>query len=201
MTFKERQYEAIGLKGLLGDTKSVSSDKNITKGQKTQGTLERKNVLKNAQDSLNTGNNVTKKHGILGSTISLKENAIAQVEQLLESSKLLLEDYMQRKSSNGITPGSSGALGSGEGVKSNTTQKNQLLNGYKDSVQAKDANTNQRLARTNNYASNIKPGTGTPKASFNFLNAEARNRGSENNAAREARLQQEFQAKQQEQQG
>jgi len=128
------------------------------------------------------------KNALMGSK-TMTENIEILIEKLIE------EAYMQRISKNGITPASP-PMGNGEGVKPPTTQRNQLLSRYGNSVQAKVDDTRQHLTRTNDDAQGVVPGTGKPKAAYSFLNSKARELGSETNARREDRLQKQFEQQQ-----
>jgi hypothetical protein len=208
MKFQERKLNNIGLLPPKTGSGKMPVDKNINTGITSKFGLDRSDDLRKAKIGLKTGFKPVKKRDNLNPTgipemknaLGITEGAFAQIEQLLEESKRLLEElYMKRTSENGITPGSSAPQGDGKAFSGYNPQSNQLLNGYKVAVREKIDDNRQHLTRTNDDAREVDPGTGSKHASYNFLNAEARDRGSRTNAERERRLQDEYAKRQQEQ--
>jgi hypothetical protein len=82
----------------------------------------------------------------------MTESALYKIDKLLE--ELSGIDYTN------LTPPGAAPQGEGKGVGNSIAQSNQLLAGYKNSVQAKMDDTRQHLTRANDDARAVDPGTG-----------------------------------------
>jgi len=152
MSFQNRKLDYIGL-GEPDVKTPLSADIQVTKGTKTKLTLDRNHESNQAKDGLNTANNVTEKHGILGSTISLKgenpmtpfnESCFARIEQLLQESKLILEDRMTYK--DRVPSAAAGAGGNREDGKGVSDHSNQ---GYKPTTADINKNLTTKISMQN----------------------------------------------------
>lgn len=198
MTFKERKQDKMGL-GLPDISKHIDTQTNPLLGTKSKLGLDKSHASREAKDGLKTGTEPTKKHGILGSTISLKESSVALIEQLLNSSKGLIEEFERNVNVNTVSTGASGAAGEGKGVPH--TNYSAVLNRNNDASQAKRDDTRQRQDNNADTAADIKPGTGRVINSHSVTASNAKMQGALNNQQTQSRLAQEAEAKAQEQQG
>jgi len=172
MTFKERmtKLDKIGLNAGIPDIKNINNsgkesiEKNTAKGQKQARTYAKNIHHHEAKTGLKTGHNPTKKHGILGSTISLKESTVALLEQLLESSKaVLFEDESVRPIS---TMG--GMAKGGNGVPP-TKREQPSSPGYGRQVKQKTELNDRDSRRKADIAQDLKSGSGGMTARENII--------------------------------
>jgi len=180
------------------EPKPMSPDKNSLMGYKSAITNTR-NHNKNQADTMNnTGLNVTQKHGMLGSTISLgtsktplKENT----EIIISSGTVALIEQLLMETTNNIISGGAGAIGEGKGIPP-TTVRQPSTKDYGDAVRAKTQINDSDQNKDAQNAAAVKPQITTRGETIGLTQA-ATNQNATSKSSTNQRQQEKWEASQQ----
>ena len=202
--------------------KQMSTDSNVFLGQKNMNT-NYKNHNKNMLNTIENQGLGTKKYGLLGSTASLKksdnlseseieiestgdnmdrnmniielnESTIAMIEQLLESSKTILEELSDTK----IVSGAAGAKGGGIGVTPVHREQPSTLS-YSRAV---DSKLDRQAVKHNQSVDNAaETGINKARGSYSFQNGNSSAQQADNGAKLRDLQERKYQDQQNQEQG
>ena len=185
------------------EPKPMSPDKNSLMGYKSASTNTR-NHNKNQADTMNnTGLNVTQKHGILGSTVSLgtSKTPLRENKEIIISSGTvaLIEQLLTEAANHTITTniigGGAGAIGEGKGIPPRTVHQPSTKD-YGDAVRAKTQINDSDQNKDAKNAAAVKPQITTRGETIGLTQA-ATNQNATSKSSTNQRQQEKWEASQQ----
>jgi hypothetical protein len=142
-----------------GESKVNSGIDAVTNGLKKQPIKEAQRGLGMNKDSESIQTDTKDIKATIGLSESTYFGAIALIEQLLQKSNSLIEEFNRTVNVNTVSTGAGGGAGQGKGV-DEPNQSMQLLKGYDRAVNNKIDDSIANSGVKGNQASSIQPGTG-----------------------------------------